>query len=77
MREKLPAYWRGLLVSEKLKKRQLSFRGPHTPEAQFPRTPLLGFSVNRGNPLQTEGSPVEHLARSSVVLAFPGRSGYC
>lgn len=27
----------------------LSFRECHTPEAGFPRTPLLGISVNRGN----------------------------
>src|SRR5215204_4998900 len=30
-----------------------AFREDYTPEAQFPRTPLLGSSVNRGNPPPT------------------------
>ncbi len=29
-------------------KRQLSFREPYTPEAELPRRPLLGSSVNKG-----------------------------
>jgi hypothetical protein len=28
---------------------RLGFREPYTPEAEFPRTPLLGYSVYNGN----------------------------
>src|SRR5215210_9243528 len=45
----------------------LGFREPRVPEARFPRAPLLGSSVNRGNTLlpQHVGSRLTKYLRSA------------
>jgi hypothetical protein len=39
----------GFRFRESKRNRQRSCREPTEPQAQFPRSPLLGSSVNRGN----------------------------
>jgi hypothetical protein len=48
----------------------LSFRESGIPEAQFPRRPPLGSSVNRGSPLPCVFRPESDLAIQNILLIF-------